>query len=40
MTKPIPLKEADPNENTKILAKDTSAAAEKYKILVNEKYGN
>ena len=39
-TIPITLKEADANDNTKRMAKYTSAVAEKYGLLAAENYGN
>ena len=38
-TRPIPLKEADANENAKRMAKDASIIADKYNLLADEQYG-
>ena len=39
-TQPIPLKEADMNENSKRMENDTMVAAEIYDLLKNEQYGS
>ena len=39
-TRPIPLTEADGNENSKRMARDAMTAAEIYNILANEQYGS
>ena len=39
-TRPIPLVEADMNENSKRMAKDAMVAAEMYDLMANEQYGS
>ena len=39
-TRPIPLVEADMNENSKRMAKDAMVAAEIYDLIANEQYGS
>ena len=39
-TRPMPLVEADMNENSKRMAKDAMVAAEMYDLMVNEQYGS